>query len=72
MDKIINEELQKQKDVDKQKVADAYKKMKSIIEPQLLDSLKSDYFSNLSQTFKPIVSSLTPEQQQKIKELFTK
>ena len=46
--------------------------MKSIIEPQLLDSLKSDYFSNLSQTIKPIVSSLTPEQQQKIKELFTK
>lgn len=72
MDKIINEELQKQKDVDKQKVTDAYKKMKSIIEPQLLDSLKSDYFSNLMQTFKPIVSSLTPEQQQKIKELFTK
>lgn len=72
MDKIINEELQKQKDVDKQKVIQAYEKMKSIIEPQLLNSLKTDYFSNLNEILKPVSGSLTSEQQQKIKELFTK
>lgn len=72
MDKIINTELQKQKDVDTQKAKQAYLKIKSIIEPQLLGTLKKDYFLNLDQVLKPVIGSLTPEQQNKIKELFTK
>jgi hypothetical protein len=72
MDKIINSELQKQKDIDTQKAKQAYLKIKSIIEPQLLETLKKDYFSNLNQILKPVLGSLTSEQQNKIKELFTK
>jgi len=71
MDKIISAELQKQKNVDTLKIKQAYGKIKSIIEPQLLSTLKKDYFTNLNEILKPVFSSLTQEQQNKIKELFT-
>lgn len=73
LNSIINAELQKEKDQKvKSEISSSFQQIKSQIEPQLLDSLKTDYLNNLKEVMMPILPSLPEEQKNNILKLFTK
>lgn len=73
IDNLINQELQKEKDQKiKNEAAKNFEQIKAKIEPQLLGTLKADYFNNLKDIIKPMFQSMTPEQKNSISRLFTK
>lgn len=73
IDNLINQELQKEKDQKvKTEASKNFQQIKAKIEPQLLGTLKADYFNNLKNVIGDIMPSMTAEQKNSINKLFTK
>lgn len=73
IDNLINQELQKEKDQKvKTEASKNFQQIKAKIEPQLLGTLKVDYFNSLKNVIGDILPSMTTEQKNSINKLFTK